>query len=195
MQTVLDAVTERLRELDESSIRIPDICEQTGINYGSVYHHFGSREGVIDEAYAKIFTDLVDEDIARIHEVLESEVTTLPEFLAAMRPLMEGYSGSEQLRKRRTLRMRAIAASWTRPSLQLAISQAQVRVTSELMKVVERGQQLGFVRRDLTAHAIAVLMQSVVFGRSLDDLSPWPVGDVEWEFATGALLSNLLNFS
>lgn len=193
MQRVLDAVTDRLREADDSTIRIPEICEETGINYGSVYHHFGSREGVIDEAYAKIFNDMVDEDIARIKEVLSANVLTLEDYLAALRPLMQDYYESEVLKKRRTLRMRAIAASLTRPQLQLSISEAQTRVTNELMKLVEKGQELGIVRRDLTSRSIAVLMQAVVFGRSLDDLSLQTVSDVDWEFATGALLINLLN--
>lgn len=193
MQRALDAVTDRLREADDSTIRIPEICEETGINYGSVYHHFGSREGVIDEAYAKIFNDMVDEDIARIKEVLSANVLTLEDYLAALRPLMQDYYESEVLKKRRTLRMRAIAASLTRPQLQLSISEAQTRVTNELMKLVEKGQELGIVRRDLTSRSIAVLMQAVVFGRSLDDLSLQTVSDVDWEFATGALLINLLN--
>jgi AcrR family transcriptional regulator len=63
MQAVLDAVAERLMAGDELLIRIPEICEATGVNYGSVYHHFGSREGVIDAAYDVIFTRLVEEDI------------------------------------------------------------------------------------------------------------------------------------
>lgn len=61
MQAVLDAVGERLMNADESLIRIPEICEATGVNYGSVYHHFGSREGVIDAAYHQMFTKLAEE--------------------------------------------------------------------------------------------------------------------------------------
>ena len=35
-------------------IRIPEIRETAGVNYGSVYHHFGSREGLIDAAYRNV---------------------------------------------------------------------------------------------------------------------------------------------
>ena len=69
MQAVLDAVGERLMSADESLIRIPEICDATGVNYGSVYHHFGSREGVIDAAYHQMFTKLAEEDIALLHMV------------------------------------------------------------------------------------------------------------------------------
>ena len=35
MQAVFDAVAERLMAGDELLIRIPEICEATGVNYGS----------------------------------------------------------------------------------------------------------------------------------------------------------------
>ena len=81
MQAVLDAVAERLMAGDELLIRIPEICEATGVNYGSVYHHFGSREGVIDAAYNMIFSRLVEEDIRTFHQVNET-VQSLEEYIA-----------------------------------------------------------------------------------------------------------------
>ena len=50
MRTLLEAVAEPLCDGDESRLRIPDICAASGVNYGSIYHHFGSREGVIGAA-------------------------------------------------------------------------------------------------------------------------------------------------
>jgi len=67
-------------ELDESLIRIPDVCKATGVNYGSVYHHFGSREGVIDAAYNVLFSKLAEEDIHLLREVSDS-ATTLDEYM------------------------------------------------------------------------------------------------------------------
>ena len=62
MQAVLDEVALRLSTTDESLIRIPDICEATGVNYGSVYHHFGSREELqvaVVRTYHEHFKNLV----------------------------------------------------------------------------------------------------------------------------------------
>ncbi|MDE3008799.1 MAG: TetR/AcrR family transcriptional regulator, partial [Acidobacteriota bacterium] len=80
MSLVLDAVAERLMTMDESLIRIPEICEVTGVNYGSVYHHFGSREGVIDAAYHLMFTRLVAEDFENVSNVMEN-ATTFEEYV------------------------------------------------------------------------------------------------------------------
>src|SRR5271170_7544925 len=87
MQAVLDAVGDRLMKADELLIRIPEICEATGVNYGSVYHHFGSREGVIDAAYNMIFSRLVEEDIRTFRQVNES-AETLDEYVRLMQPIV-----------------------------------------------------------------------------------------------------------
>ena len=193
MQAVIDAVAARLREGDESSIRIPDISEATGVNYGSVYHHFGSRENVIDEAYAKIFSDLALEDISLIRQALSAHVVTLSDFISGLRPLVDGYSLGGETRIRRMLRTRCIAASANRPNLELSIRRIQTLITNELVLLVERGQELGFVRRDLTARAVATLVQVMIYGRLIDDLSLQPLSEVELEFATASLMSGLLN--
>src|ERR1700722_2778021 len=87
MQAVLDAVAERLMAGDELLIRIPEICEATGVNYGSVYHHFGSREGVIDAAYNEIFSRLFAEDIATFRDSM-NDAGSFDEYTQNMMPLV-----------------------------------------------------------------------------------------------------------
>ena len=91
MQAVLDEVCKQLMSTDESLIRIPDVCKATGVNYGSVYHHFGSREGVIDAAYNMLFSQLAEEDIQVLRDVNDS-AATLDEYVAALTPLVERFS-------------------------------------------------------------------------------------------------------
>ena len=110
MRMVLDAVCERLMMGDEMFIRIPDICETTGVNYGSVYHHFGSREGVIDAAYSLIFSRIVDEDIASLHRVNDS-AETIEQYVDAIRPLLERISMGEEGVARRAITSRIVAAA------------------------------------------------------------------------------------
>src|SRR5271170_6160475 len=88
MQAVLDAVADRLLVGDELAIRIPEICEATGVNYGSVYHHFGSREGVIDAAYNMIFARFVEEDLAIFGSSVDESVESLEEYVDVMGPLV-----------------------------------------------------------------------------------------------------------
>src|SRR5665213_3603966 len=105
MHAVLEAVAERLVEADEVLIRIPEICEATGVNYGSVYHHFGSREGVIDAAYNMIFSKLVEEDLTIIREATD-HVVTLEEYVSAILPIVASLNSGPERAARRALRIR-----------------------------------------------------------------------------------------
>ncbi len=191
MQAVLDAVAERLMTGDESLIRIPEVCEATGINYGSVYHHFGSREGVIDAAYDMIFARLVEEDIALFREGVD-QATTFEEFVSIMQPIVASVSLGTARRHRRATRVRIVAAASTRPRLRMLIGQTQARLSSEVRHTIERAQSRGWLREDLSAGALAVLFQIVIFGRSLDDVSIDPVDEGEWEKTMSAVFFELL---
>jgi len=191
MQAVLDAVGERLMKADESLIRIPEICEATGVNYGSVYHHFGSREGVIDAAYHQMFTKLAEEDIATL-QVVSVSSQTLDEYLASMRALIGTFASSDERRARRALRARIVAASMMRPELRQLIGETQARLTIQLRSIVEYGQEREWLNRDLSAHSVAVLIQVLLVGRTLDDVSTTPIDNAEWEISMAALLGVII---
>lgn len=193
MRTVLEAVSERLMEGDEILIRIPEICESTGVNYGSVYHHFGSREGVIDAAYSLIFSRIVEEDILVLRLVNDS-ADTFDEYVNAIRPVLERISSGEERVARRAIRSRIVAAAITRPNLRALICLDQSRLTDELFRIADYGQKRGWMRSDVSAQSIAVLMQAVVLGRTLDDISLIPISDEEWEQTLVALFMEMLSF-
>ncbi len=191
MQTVLEAVAERLMEADEMLIRIPEICEATGINYGSVYHHFGSREGVIDAAYDMIFSRLVEEDLRVIRQVNET-VQSLDEYIAVMRPIVATLSSGPQRKARRALRMRIVAAASTRPELEALVGATQARLTEDLRRLTEFAQERQWLRDDISARFLAVLFQILIFGRTLDDISNDPIEEDVWGSSLSLLFVELL---
>jgi AcrR family transcriptional regulator len=191
MQAVLNAVGDRLMKGDESLIRIPEICEATGVNYGSVYHHFGSREGVIDAAYHQMFTTLAEEDLETLHSVSVSS-QSFEEYLVAMQGLIGTFASSDVRRARRALRARIVAASMMRPELRVLIGATQSRLTNELRSIVEYGQEREWLNRDLSAHAVAVLIQVLLVGRTLDDVSTTPIDNSVWEASMVIMLGVIL---
>jgi len=190
MQAVLDEVCEQLMTTDESLIRIPDVCKATGVNYGSVYHHFGSREGVIDAAYNMLFSKLAEGDIQVLRDIYDT-ATTLPDYIAALAPLVERFSSGPDRQLRRSIRVRIVAASITRPELKMLIGLTQTRLTDEFIRLVQFGQDRGWLRNDLSARSIAVALQVLIFGRILDDISLNPIDSKDWEFSMGAFFMSL----
>lgn len=191
MQAVLDAVSIRLLNSDELTIRIPEICDETGVNYGSVYHHFGSREGVIDAAYASIFARLADEDVA-MFDSLDHDIDSFEEYVAVMSPLVESVASAPGRKERRALRVRIVAAAATRPPLRRQIAAIQSRLNDELGRQVEVAQQRGWLRDDIPVRSLVVLIQMLIFGRSIDDVSETPVDEGDWAAAMKVLFESLL---
>jgi hypothetical protein len=62
-----------------------------------------------------------------------------------------------------------------------------------LMRIVEFGQERDWLRKDMSARSIAVFVQVMLVGRTLDDISAEPIDDAEWAAAMAVLLSELLN--
>jgi hypothetical protein len=79
-----------------------------------------------------------------------------------------------------------------RPELRQLIGATQSRLTEELRSIVEFGQQRDWLNRDLSAHAVAVLIQVLLVGRTLDDVSSTPIDNAEWESAMAILLTIII---
>ena len=191
MKAVIDEVVTRLWDGDESLIRIPEICDATGVNYGSVYHHFGSREGVIDAAYSQLFSDLVQRDIDELSKISQQS-TGIDEFLVRIQPLIGMLSAGEDRRRSRAMRARIVAAALTRPELATLIGAAESRLTAGLSSVISMGQDRGFVRKDVSAWSLAILIQSIVFGRVLDDITSSPIEQADWDLTMTTLFKSAM---
>ncbi len=191
MKAVIDEVISRLWSGDESLIRIPEICDATGVNYGSVYHHFGSREGVIDAAYNELFSELVQHDIDELSHASE-ESADFDEFLLRVQPLIGMLSAGEDRRRSRAMRARIVAAALTRPELGELIGATESRLTAELRDVMVMGQDRGFVRKDVSAWSLAVMVQAIVFGRVLDDVTSSPIEQEDWDFTMVTLFQSAI---
>ena len=193
MEAVLRAVEARLMTTDESLIRIPDICEATGVNYGSVYHHFGSREGVIDAAYIKMFNDFMDEDIVFIRESIE-EIRNADDVMVVFAKFGEKAFMSQERAERRMMRARIVAAASTRPELKLSIGLSQNRVTNEIAELFGILQERGVMKDDIPPRSVAVALQVFLLGRVLDDISINPLSNKEFSEAAAQLFLSLVKF-
>ena len=135
-----------------------------------------------------MFTKLAEEDLATL-QLVSVSAQSFEEYLVALQGLVGTFASSEGRRARRALRARIVAASMMRPELRKLIGATQSRLTEELRSIVEYGQQRGWLNQDLSAHAVAVLIQVLLVGRTLDDVSTTPIDNVEWESAMAILLT------
>ncbi|MFM8389212.1 MAG: TetR/AcrR family transcriptional regulator, partial [Actinomycetota bacterium] len=99
VSVVIEATIRAIEAHGEASVRIDDILQETGISKGSLYHHFGGREGLIAAARVVQFSRFVAEDAKNIRETL-TKTTTIQEFIAATSALVQVGNSAERERAR-----------------------------------------------------------------------------------------------
>lgn len=179
VSTVIEATIRAIEAHGEASVRIDDILNETGISKGSLYHHFGGREGLIAAARVTQFSRFVAEDAKNIRETL-TKTTTLEEFIAATSALVQTGNSVERERARHN-RLSVIASSHGRPELRESLALQQHSHTEHIADAVRYGQSKGWIRNDIDARAVAVFVQSYNLARVLLDLDTEPVSVDEWE--------------
>ena len=87
---VIEATAKTIRHSGEASVRVQDISKATGVSIGSIYHHFGDRDGLIRAAYVQDFASTVGQDILQVRiwanslhsfEELEQQYEAMQKFL------------------------------------------------------------------------------------------------------------------
>ena len=165
---VLKAVIRRLEESGESHLTIDDILLETGVSKGSLYYHFGDREGLIYAARIAQYSTYLQNDSEELRGGLMT-CTTFDQFVENLLGLTI-LSMQKNDRKIRAMRLNAISSAYGRPDLWYALQEKQHQYTNVITEVFQYGQKMGWVRTDVTAHALGVFVQGHALSRILVDL-------------------------
>ena len=179
VSVVIEATIRAIEAKGEAGVRIDDILRETEISKGSLYHHFGDREGLIAAARVTQFSRFVAEDAKNIRETL-TKTTTLEDFIAATSALVQTGNSSDRERARHN-RLSVIASSYGRPELRESLALQQHLHTENIAEAVRHGQKMGWLRRDVDPRAIAVFVQGYNLARVLLDIDTEPVSVDDWE--------------
>lgn len=165
---VLKAVIRRLEESGESQLTIDDILLETGVSKGSLYYHFGDREGLIYAARIAQYSSYLENDSKELRSGLLT-CTTFDQFVENLLGLTI-LSMQKNDRKIRAMRLNAISSAYGRPDLWYALQEKQNQYTNAITEVFLYGQKMGWVRTDITAHALGIFVQGHALSRILVDL-------------------------
>ena len=167
LDEVIAVAIELLLKHGEGGFRIEDVIERTGISKSSLYLHFGDRDGLVGAAYVELFTTDTNRNIGQAILVFEDVKTieqleaVLPEFVRVLARIPYTI---------RWNRLDVLSAARYRPEFMTRIVEAQTRLNSALTETLSAQQELGNVRKDLSAREMAVLIQGVSIGRIFRDL-------------------------
>jgi len=183
----LDAAIELLATADGHRLRLSDVTERSGVSYGSLIHHFGSREGLIAAAQAIRHARDLDERLERSRSLGADD----ERLVVGIRELASNATTSQRDEQRRA-RFQALAFARHVPELREVLVAAHRGFAASLAGLVEGGQQRGLVRPGVAPRAVAAFANTSTGGRFVDDLLDDIRPAEEWRRLLTVLVGGIL---
>ena len=188
---LLKAATEVLRSESPENLRIPEICKECETNSASAYYHFGSKEGLVTKAYLELFKQNREPDVAGF-ELMAQTATSSKQVIELFTLMITDPSTIEERKNSRNIRSRIYAAALTNPELAKEMAVLQDEYLARNTKAMEAFQRKGIANQLLSAHQFAVLLESLVVSRSINDSHATPETDESWAQIAVEVLNRFL---
>jgi AcrR family transcriptional regulator len=177
-----DALLASAVELIEANsleeVTIDMVLENSEVSRGSLYYHFTDFADLLEQALITEFSRSIDESILSLQTAIATS-NSPDEFRAAMKRLTRATQTRDRA-DRRMERIVVFATSNSSEQFRAQLSAEQRRLTDAQTNLVRAAQDREWVRPELDAQAIAVLIQAYSLGRVVDDLDPEPVDEAAW---------------
>jgi AcrR family transcriptional regulator len=169
METLIRYGVEELQRSGSINFNLENVLRESGIARGSLYHHFGSRHGLISHCEAVLLKSSLKVENEVIRSVIESGKSgeELFELLAGFTRI----NGSEALREQRGRRVRTLAASVEDESLRKLIADSQMKGSTYLVESFALAKDKGLIAPRIPLEALVYLMQAMFLGRILVDIT------------------------
>ncbi|MFM7488877.1 MAG: TetR/AcrR family transcriptional regulator [Actinomycetota bacterium] len=145
------------------------VLEKSGVSRSSVYHHFGSRNGLI----ATVEVDRGLEDTLKEMEILRSFLLGSDKFERVMGYIEIALNADDDkaARLRRRRRIALVAASEHNKALAASLANAQSEGTAHLAETLQMMKDRGIINPTVPLPGIASAFQSLLLGRVYADIT------------------------
>jgi AcrR family transcriptional regulator len=178
MVRALNVVEEILDESGEAGLRLGEVSRRSGVSIGSIYHHFGSREGLIRAARERQFMQSLVDDGTAIASVLAA-AGSASELLVNIESVVQTVQSTSRIRNRMR-RVELIGSAASRPDLLHSISAVQTVVMDAAEDLAISCRDRGWLRKGVEPRALALYVQATTLGRVLGDLDQRGTDDAAW---------------
>jgi len=159
---ILDLAVAAIDASGESAIRVNHIAEEAGVTPPALYHHFGSRDGLVVAAQIERYTRRTEADIAAIGRAV-SRCTSSDELRQAL--LITWTRSLAERSESRWRRTNVLGSAYARPELEAAVASAQDRIVEGLVEILEPCRKNGWLRPGIDLTSVVVWHHSIMIGR------------------------------
>jgi AcrR family transcriptional regulator len=178
VQLIIATVDAMLRERGEQGLRIADVSKQTGSSTGTIYHFFGSREGLIKAARAHQYLREIPTAEAAI-ATIALEAQSAEEFADRLVDVIREVQSSSRSQNR-LKQAEFLGSAVSRPDLFAALRTVQTDLLTNGEAIASILIQRGWVKDGISPRSLVMLILALGFGRIIGDLDLEPVDPDEW---------------
>jgi AcrR family transcriptional regulator len=171
-----------LNESGEAEIRIESILAEADCSPSSLYHHFGSLRGLIEEAHIARFAQIQRERTAEFRreiEYIETRQELVRFFDAAIEQFFDPIGVISRGR-----RANALGSTFNRPDFAKRLGEAYMESCEALGQAIRVPQLRGLILPTLDTYSFAVWVQGIFFSRVLIELTGDDVVGARWNAYT-----------
>lgn len=166
------------------------VLRRAKVSRSSLYHHFGSREGLIITLEVERLYDEVMQEMEILRAFLlgssdREEIFGSIEFALAM-------AGEEAGRLRRRHRVESLAAASKSPGLRTLLADSQAAGSHHFAETLRLAAERGTFVTTVPVGGVSYVIQSLFVGRILVDITDDPAIDREWVAAAMSVIRHLL---
>jgi AcrR family transcriptional regulator len=162
IDALIEATAAALEREGEAGVRIAEICDVTGVAYGTVYHHFGDRNGLIRAAQFARLRDQPGQDIAAFADALNGKDPTenfVIQLLDICRGLADPARGPVRL-----VRTSVLTTAQHDPEFLPAVTELETQVMTDLVVTIDQAKAAGIADPALDSLALASYIAAVAYG-------------------------------
>lgn len=175
---LLKAAVDVIDSAGIKELKIRDVAAMAGVKVPSVYHFFGNRDGLVEEAQAFRYT----RGLLELTQVFDEQVrncSNIEEFIAVIREVT-ALVFSDDRYSTRAVRADVLGSAMSRPKLKSAVAAAQRKSHDLLSSTLNFAQERGWVLPELDTMAFSVWYTGMVNGRLVYEIDPAQCSGQAW---------------
>ena len=190
IELVMNVAVVELDKHGSTDFNLDRVIEESGVSRSSIYHHFGSRAGLIAaiETQRSISGQLIELQLIRDF-ILQAKRTT--DILDAIEFALLADGGTSS-RLRRLRRADRIVASAKSKVMQKSLIEAQIEGSRYLSETLEAAKERGLINPTLPLGGISYWIQSLLLGRLVVDMGASEEEEKAWVQTAISSLAHVL---
>ena len=178
IEKLLEVTINELDRVGLAEVDIESLLRKSKISKGSLYHHFGSKNGLLAAAEAQQFMKYLKREGETFRKLIEDckSKQKFIDLVAAVMKITRLEANIDFIKKR----VRAIAMSFNDENLAQVLKNAQIEVTEYLAASFQIAKDRGWVKPDTDLMALSYWIHGVFIGHIMLDITEQTEHEDAW---------------